>query len=291
MGAFANALSGHVDWRVTATARTFLALVFAIALCLHGSVKLVFFRPATLWVRSIAGSISLICAFYALPRMPVGDVLALSNVFPLWIALLSWPVLGIRPTAGTWFALASGIAGVWLIQQPHLAESNPASLVALGGSLTTAVAMLGLHRLPHLDARAIVVHFSAVSLAFCLVAQSLNTAPGAELAQSLSAAAEGGSQSKLYLLNGSTAGMLLGVGVAATIGQLFLTKAFAAGPPTRVAVVGLAQVVFGVVFDIVLSKRVLEPASVAGIALVLAPTVWVLVKKRPAAVTEVAGDS
>ena len=40
-------------------------------------------------------------------------------------------------------------------------------------------------------------------------------------------------------------GMLLTVGVCATVGQLFLTKAFRAGPPAKVSVVALTQAGFG----------------------------------------------
>jgi drug/metabolite transporter (DMT)-like permease len=85
--------------------------------------------------------------------------------------------------------------------------------------------------------------------------------------------------------------MLVGVGLSATVGQLFLTKAFAAGPPARVSVVALSQVVFGLVFDVWLWQRQLEPITVLGIALVLVPTAWLLIRHRPEVVTETAGDA
>ena len=44
--------------------------------------------------------------------------------------------------------------------------------------------------------------------------------------------------------------LLMGVGVCATIGQVFLTKAFAAGPPAKVSVVALTQVAFGMGLDL-----------------------------------------
>ena len=53
---------------------------------------LVFWRPRTLWVRSLAGSFSLVCSFYALSRLPVGDVVTLTSTYPLWILVLSWLV-------------------------------------------------------------------------------------------------------------------------------------------------------------------------------------------------------
>jgi drug/metabolite transporter (DMT)-like permease len=70
--------------------------------------------------------------------------------------------------------------------------------------------------------------------------------------------------------------LLLGVGVSATIGQLFLTKAFAAGAPARVAVVGLTQIVFSMLLDAILFQRTFNWLTLVGIALVVIPAAWVM---------------
>jgi drug/metabolite transporter (DMT)-like permease len=260
MGTLAHGLAHSYDWQVIALVRSGLALLFAVLLALAAGARLVFLRPRILWVRSIAGSLSLVSTFFALTRLPVADVLTLTNLFPLWVALLSWPLLGEAPGRAVWIASACALAGVALIQQPHLAEGNWASLVALASSFFTAVAMLGLHRLRGLDTRAIVVHFSAVSLLFG-VASFFLFEHGVPAHEALAVPA---------LL------MLLGVGVTATVGQLLLTKAFAAGPPARVAVVCLTQVVFALGLDALLWRRAVSPMTLLGIGLVLAPTAWVM---------------
>ena len=73
--------------------------------------------------------------------------------------------------------------------------------------------------------------------------------------------------------------MLLGVGLSATIGQLFLTKAFASGPPAKVSVVGLTQIVFAMALEILLGRKSFAPATLLGIILVLAPTAWLMVHR------------
>jgi drug/metabolite transporter (DMT)-like permease len=260
MGTLAHGLAHSCDWQVIALVRSGLALLFAALLALGAGARLVFLRPRILWVRSIAGSLSLVSTFFALTRLPVADVLTLTNLFPLWVALLSWPLLGEVPGRAVWIAAACALVGVALIQQPHLAEGNWASLVALASSFFTAVAMHGLHRLRGLDARAIVVHFSAVSVLFGVASFFLfeHSVPAHEV---LAVPA---------LL------MLLGVGVTATIGQLLLTKAFAAGPPARVAIVGLTQIVFALGLDAVVGQRAFSPVTLLGIVLVVAPTAWVI---------------
>jgi drug/metabolite transporter (DMT)-like permease len=263
MGTCAHALRDDCDWQAIAVARTGLALTFAAVLAKAGGVRLVFLRPGVLWVRSLAGSLSLVGVFFAFTRMPVGDVLTLTNVFPVWVALLSWPLDGVRPSLEVWLAIACGLTGVALIGQPHWSQQNWAALVALGCSLSTAVAMLGLHRLQGIDARAIVVHFSAVSLVFALAALWV-------FPRSAGLAHLGDPRAVL---------LLLGVGLTATIGQIALTKAFAAGPPAKVSVVGLTQVGFGILLDVVVWQRALDAVRLLGVAMVIAPTAWLLLRQ------------
>lgn len=264
MASLTHSLGPVCDWQIIAISRTALALTFATLLTLGAGAKLVFLRPRALWVRSIAGSISLVCTFYALTRLPVADVLTLTNVFPIWVALLSWPLLGEAPSLGACVAIACGMAGVVLVAQPHLAEdAQLPALVALISSLSTSISMLGLHRLQHIDPRAIVVHFSGVSLLVCLA--SVLLIPNTALASS--------HFDRTSLL------MLLGVGICATIGQLFLTKAFAAGPPAKVSAVALTQVGFGMLFDVLVENHSFSLMSRVGVVLVMAPTAWLLISQ------------
>ena len=162
MGIFTHAAARVFDWQVIALARSGTALVLALALATAAGTPLVFLRPRTLWIRSIAGSLSVLCNFFALAHMNVADALALTNMFPVWIAVLSWPVLGRVPGRDVWLSVGCAMAGVALMLKPT-GEGGLGTLLAATGSVTSAVALMGLHRLRHIAANAVVVHFSAVS--------------------------------------------------------------------------------------------------------------------------------
>lgn len=261
MGALTHEVGSRCDWLLIAFIRIFATFVFSTLLALAGGTRLVLWRPRTLWWRSIAGTVSVACTFYALTRLPVADVLTLTNTYPLWIVLTTF-VGGRRGGRLLDLAcVACGILGVVLIQQPHGAGPANASgvVIALVASVTTAIAMLGLHRLKGVDARAVVAHFSGVaslSMALALVAaRSL-----AEMAGSLDA------RSTL---------LLLGVGLSGTLGQILLTKAYASGPPAKIAVLSLTQVVFGLGFDVLLQGRRMTAPTLLGFVMVLGPTAWI----------------
>jgi drug/metabolite transporter (DMT)-like permease len=261
MGALSHAAGERCDWQLVAFARSSLAFLLTLTLSLSAGVRLVLFKPPILWVRSLAGSVGVLFAFYALTHLPVSTALTLSNTVPVWVTLLAWPVLGQRPRAGVWRAVALGLAGVVLIQRPEAAGDRLACALALGNALSTAVSMIGLNRLAGVDARAVVTHFSGVSTVCTLAFMLLS----------------GGRVEYSPLRDTTTLALLLGVGLAATLGQLTMTKAFASSAvPSKVSVVGLMQIVFALLFDLLLWHRRFDALVILGIALVVAPSAWLM---------------
>ncbi len=258
MGQFAHALNGRVAWQYVALFRTLTSFSIAVALARSAKVPIPIFRPHTLWSRSLAGSIGVLCTFYALPRMPVADALTLNNTTPLWIALIVWLVYGEKLPWSIWFTLALGFGGVILIEQPHLEERNFAALVALTGGVSAALAMLSLNKLGGIDPRAVVAHFSAVS---GLVMLAIIVATGTAL--------DFGDKPLL-----PTIGMLLGVGLAGTAGQLGLTRAYSQGSAPKVASLHFLQIMFAALMDVVLWQRDFSVITVAGIVLICGAAAW-----------------
>ena len=112
MGACASALGGRCDWLVIALVRALFMFASTAFLARRAGVRLVVWDPPKLWVRSVAGSFSLVCNFYAMTRLPIADVLTLTNAYPLWIILLT--SLGARrvPTGAEALGVASGMQSI-----------------------------------------------------------------------------------------------------------------------------------------------------------------------------------
>lgn len=313
-------LRDDFDWQWIAIARSGLAMLFAALLVVAGGARFVFLRPRTLWMRSLAGSVSLVCGFYAMTHYDVSVVLTLTNMYPLWVAVLSWPLLGHVPTSDTWIAAAVGVMGVLVLSmgisdigdrsrdrdaagaqgqtqagasptqiqrapdhsqpQENVAPSRAgwpaviAIVASLVSAFTSAIALIGLHRLKEIDSRAIVTHFSLVSLMACVAALFVFAD---EMPQP-------------HLSTGALAS-LLGVGLTATAGQLFLTKAFSTGLPARVSVVGLSQVGFAMLLEMLFHGRSFAPLTVVGMVLIIGPTAWVLGRGQAESTQRETGDT
>ena len=265
MATFSRWAGDYCDWRLIAFARASLACVFAFLLAKALKARLVFWRPRILWMRSLAGSISMFCNFYALAHLPVSDTLTLMNTAPIWVTLLSWLVFKQKPTTGIIFAVLTSFIGIIFIQQPHFQDGKFAILMAMIGAVTTSIAMLGLSRLQSVDPRAIVVHFSAVASVSTLLLLLL-TGPNDSFAP-------------LHLPQAVS--LLVLIGASGVLGQIGMTMAFAKGHATRISVVALSQILFGLLVDLVLWKHALNWMSLFGMILVIAPTAWILLGETP----------
>lgn len=256
-----RALEPICDWKVIAIFRTGLAMLFAAVLTYRAGATFVVFRPKILWMRSIAGSISLLCGFYAMTHHSLSEVLVLTNMYPLWVAVLSWPILGELPSLEVWVAILLSIAGMCLMQPPEAFEARLAFGAALLSSFTSGIALIGLHKLKQLDPRAIVTHFSGVALLLSIAACFVFP------------------QQRVTAISFPTAALLLGVGLSATAGQLFLTKAFTTGNAARVAVVGLSQVAIVMLLESLIWGRSFNTQTLLGMGLVVTPTAWMMLRR------------
>jgi drug/metabolite transporter (DMT)-like permease len=130
--------------------------------------------------------------------------------------------------------------------------------------------MLALHQAQHVDSRAVVLHFAIISFitssAMLLFAWGRTTVIVPDQTGAIA--------------------MLIGTGVAATLGQLFLTVAFASEAPAKVSVVGLTQVGFAMCYDVGVWGHRLGLLSLLGILLVVAPTAWLIYSERHPLVEE-----
>ena len=197
----------------------------------------------------------------AIFRAGLAMVFAAMLVYHAGVAVFIGPLPGEMPSEKVGLAFLFSLGGCCLRQPPQAIEGQLAFAAALLSSFTSGIALIGLHKLKQLDPRAIVTHFSGVALMLSIVACFVFQSER-ETAMSV-----------------ATGCLLLGVGLSATAGQLFLTKAFTTGNAARVAVVGLSQVAIVMLLEILIWQRSFSLQTLAGMGLVVAPTAWMILRR------------
>lgn len=254
------------DWQIQGVVRSAVATLFAVVAAWLTGSRLTVFRPPMLWLRSLAGSASMVATFYALTQLPASEVLTLTNTFPVWVALIVAVTGGEQITPGVWVAVGCAVTGVAVAQGAGVSGFGLPAMMSLIAAVFTAIAMLGLNRVHGVSSLGIVAHFSAVATLVCLASFFLfpRTTGNEGLSIPINAA------------------LVFAVGVTAVFGQLCLTKAFRTGPATRVSVVSLTQVVFTMAFEAVVGWRDFTLWTLAGTTLVLIPVGYLMTRRKPA---------
>lgn len=244
-------LAGELPSFQKAFFRNAVALLFVTVLMLKGKVS---FKPKKgslprLFCRAAFGTVGLVCNFYAIDHLVLADANMLNKLSPFFAVLLSFFVLGERPTLPQILGVATAFCGSVLIIKPSIGgyASFPALVGLLGGfgagAAYTFVRSLGKSGE---NSFVIIFFFSAFSTLVCLPFMLLNAA--AMSAKSLVC--------------------LICAGICACIGQFGITRAYICAPAKEISVYDYTQVIFAAVFGYVLFGQLPDIFSAIGYVLI-----------------------
>lgn len=162
MSAFSKVATGVPPLMILFLQYAISFLVFVPAAVRAGPSRL---RTEHFWLqsfRSVAGSACQLLFFMAVRSIPLLDSVLLSNSAPLFIPLVVyiWFHKSVRPVV--WVSLFIGLVGIALIIKPGPQMfRNPASLLALGAGVLSAIALVATNKLTETDppARILIYNF------------------------------------------------------------------------------------------------------------------------------------
>ena len=82
------------------------------------------------------------CFFGALRYLPLAEGSAITFLAPIFVVVLSGPLLGERPNLGRWIATATGFCGILILVRPGSAVFHPAALLLVIAALFNALYFL-----------------------------------------------------------------------------------------------------------------------------------------------------
>jgi drug/metabolite transporter (DMT)-like permease len=216
-------------------------------------------------VRGVAGLAAMYCFFYAIGHLRLADAVLLNYSLPLFMPFVAWLWLREPVPARLFAPLLVGFLGLVLILKPGLALFNPVGAVGLLAALFGALAQTGIRRLSLTEPITLIVFY------FALISTVLSALP---LAVAWTAP------------DRALWGVLVAMGLLATAGQLFLTRAYAQAPAAQVGPFIYSSVVFAAAFDWLVWGKLPDALSAAGSLLVVTAGVLTL-RAVPAAAARV----
>ena len=231
--------------------------VFAIALWLWKRSPL---PTRDAWKLHLLRSALLLCSllsyFFALTQLPLVQAVTISYLAPIFVAVLSIPVLNERPKGSIWLALAAGLGGVLISVLPELRASlagvGSTHLLGMAGAAGAAVSFAGVMLLARRQSRSDSIW--TILLVQSVLPLLLLTAPAVWRWQPIL-----GSDIALILLAG-------GLG---TLGLLCLTHAFTRLEASRVAPLEYTGLVWATALGYLLFGEVPTLTTLASAALIV----------------------
>ena len=177
--------------------------------------------------RGLFGSLGLICYFYTLQQMPLGNAIIIHYLAPVLTTILAIWMAGERVIRLQWLFFAVTFAGVMLVNGAGFEVPVLPMLAGLGGAVFSALAYNTIKKLTGVeDPNVVVLYFPLVSVPIALA----------------------------YFLfkpqdwvwpDGMQWMWLLGTGISTQIGQFFMTRAYQEDLASRVSAVSYAGILWG----------------------------------------------
>ena len=199
--------------------------------------------------RGLAGLTSMYCFFYAIAHMRLADATLLNYTLPLFIPVVEAVWLGEPMPARLGVPLALGFVGVVVVLRPGSGVVTGAAVFGLLAGFLSAVAQTGVRRLTKTEPTVrIVIYFalmgssiSALALPFVWV----TPAP-------------------------AVWAVIVVMGLAATTGQLLMTRAYSHAPASQIGGFVYTGVIFAALMDWLRLGLTPSPTFFAGATLVMA---------------------
>ncbi len=242
--------------------RSVSALPLVAWMARRGGFRLVG-RRAFVW-RTVSGLVAMTCFYTATLGLPLVDLTLIHKLQPVLVVLLAPVLLGDaeRSPGGIWLVCGLGLGGCALLLGPGLSAGNVYGLWALAATVASAFAHTWLRSLGATDRAATVVFW------FQLVVSVY--------AFGVMAGTTGLSLPPVHLW-----GVLLGVGLVGTGGQVCMTRAYALDRASTVAAASYTSPLFALAGDLIIFGVVPRWNGWLGGVLVVLAGLLLLLRRQP----------
>lgn len=253
MGAFAKYLGDRFTGAELSMYRSLVAFVAIGALVMWRRETVLTPHWKSHFWRGSTGTISLIAYFYAMTQLPLATAIMLNYTSPLWLAVLSTILLGERFKPRLIGCVLLGFAGIALLLRPTFSDNNmTAGLIGLGSGFFAACAYVNVKKLGDAGEPEwrVVFYFGLAGLIGSAVVQLFW-------------------KQGFHPVPVNAVLPLLAMGLAATLAQLAMTRAYHSGNTLVVGAFAYSTVIFAAIFGMAFFNEQLPLIAWVGMGIVI----------------------
>lgn len=206
--------------------------------------------------RSLTGVIALFLTIASLSLLPLSQAVSIGFAAPLFVILLSGPLLREPPTLTQWGVAGLGLLGVGVMLDPNFTSfANIGALAGLGAAFFSACATIAIRKMAHESASVTTFYFTAaiaISSAFLL---------------------------PFFWVTPSSAALWLSlalIGIFGGLGQLLLTQSLRLAAPSVVTPFDYLQLLWAAIIGFALWGEIPTAREILGCAVIVSASAYLL---------------
>ena len=230
-------------------------------------------RPFLLLFRGTMGFLALLAYFYIMAYIPLGEAVTYNKTSPIFVAIFAYLFLGEKLPKSALLAIVVGFSGILLVAKPDGFSFDKYDLLGIFSGIGAALAYTSIRELrSYYDTRAIVLSFMGIGTIGPVVLMAV--APYVEAPDLDFLFAE------FKMPAGGEWGLVLGVGLFATVSQLLMTKAYELTKAGIVGTISYSNIIFAVIIGVMLGDPIPDLWTVLGIILIITAGLLVSLPKN-----------
>lgn len=257
-------LSGDLPTMEKAFFRNAVAAVIAFGTLVKSKEKFAFKKEniPDLFMRSLCGTLGLICNFYAIDKLNIADANILNKLSPFFAILMSYFILKEKANKIEWLSVIVAFIGALFVVKPSFNMQFVYAMIGVCGGLGAGIAYTFVRKLGKKGERGpvIVLCFSVFSCVVTMPFLMFQFQP----------------MSLLQFV------FLILAGVSAAGGQFSITKAYTKAPARDISVFDYTQVLFAALLGFLFLDQIPDMLSLIGYVIIIGSAVfkWAYIRKQ-----------
>ena len=245
MGGFAKELSQNMSSLQVVFFRNIFGVVLISLTILKTPIKQTGGKPFLLFFRGLMGFLALLAFFYNIAYISLADAMTFSKTSPIFTAFFAYVFLKEKLSAYGWIALFVGFVGIILITQPDGFMLKKTDILGIFSGIGAALAYTSVRELKKFyDTRSIVLSFMTVGTVGPIVLLALEPFLHVESLDFMFA--------KFVMPSMNDWFFIVGLGVFATLAQVYMTKAYGETKAGIVGAVSYSNIVFAIIIGLIM---------------------------------------
>lgn len=245
-------LSGDLPSIQKSFFRNLIAFLFALTIMRKEKISFQITREAIgpLLLRSAAGTVGILCNFYAVDHLAIADASMLNKLSPFFVLIFSYLILKEKVTLYQAVCIIIAFIGSLFVIKPSSAIfQNPSSLIGMLGGLGAGIAYTFVRVASKRGVKGpvIVAFFSGFSCLVTLPSLLFDYSP----------------------MKGMQILFLLLAGLAAAGGQFSITAAYSYAPAREISIYDYTQIIFSTLLGLLFLQELPDIYSFAGYVIII----------------------